>query len=101
MARRTISRRFCPEVVGFLFLWGGSEVGTNRTRSRRKASLTSSALRRWPQWIGSKVPPKRPIFIRNEGGLSAAHSKEKSNSLRESGWRLNRCRFQVSGLARG
>jgi hypothetical protein len=53
-------------VAGFFLFSGGSEAGTNRTRSRDKASLTSSALRRWPQWIGSKVPPKRPIRIQTE-----------------------------------
>src|SRR3954470_2539406 len=30
------------------------------TRSRWNASASSVASRRWPKWIGSKVPPKRP-----------------------------------------
>src|ERR1700755_238183 len=28
--------------------------------STRNASASSVASRRWPKWIGSKVPPKRP-----------------------------------------
>src|SRR3954463_13964021 len=38
------------------------------TWSRRNASASSVASRRYPKWIGSEVPPKRP-----SAGKSAAH----------------------------
>src|ERR1043166_3152356 len=39
------------------------DAGTNRIRSSDRDSRTSSALLRWPQWIGSKVPPNSPILM--------------------------------------
>src|SRR5712691_2386239 len=42
---------------------GGAPEGRKATRSRRSASRAFSAARRCPRWIGSKVPPSRPIFI--------------------------------------
>ena len=35
-------------------------AGMNRTRSRPSASRASSAIARWPRWIGSNVPPNEP-----------------------------------------
>ena len=44
--------------------WGGSPEGTKATRSRPSPSRAVSAARRCPRWMGSKVPPRRPILTR-------------------------------------
>ena len=60
-------------------LCGGSRRGTNSMRSRPSASRTSSAARRWPRWIGLKVPPKMPI--RAARLRSSAHSRSWPSPL--------------------
>src|SRR5690606_4677315 len=45
-----------------------------RTSSRLSASASSCARRRWPKWIGSKVPPSRPtsFMLESEAYLAVA-----------------------------
>src|SRR3712207_96346 len=44
-------------------LWGGIPPGTNMTRERSSSPMTCSAMIMCPWWMGSKVPPKIPLFI--------------------------------------
>src|SRR6478672_6905879 len=47
----------------------------NSTWSRRNASASSVASRRWPKWIGSNVPPNKPsAWPRDLPALSSATS---------------------------
>src|SRR5689334_18756000 len=59
MAKRcwkSVSLRFC--------LCGGRSAGTKYTRPRPNFSAAARATARWPWCTGSKVPPKRAIFMR-------------------------------------
>src|SRR5579859_5154584 len=50
-------------VTGCLRLCGGMSPGTNKTLPSLQRSSAAWATARCPLWIGSKVPPKRPIFM--------------------------------------
>ena len=55
---RRDARPASPRSAG---LCGGSPAGTNRIRSRPRASRASSAIARCPMWMGSNVPPMTPM----------------------------------------
>src|SRR6266849_4847697 len=42
-------------------LCGGAAAGTNTTWSSRSRSSISSAISRWPKWMGLKEPPKTAL----------------------------------------
>src|SRR5580692_9900905 len=50
-------------VSGCFCLCGGTFAGTNRTCFSEQRAAAACASARCPRWIGSKLPPKRPIFI--------------------------------------
>src|ERR1700732_3535792 len=50
-------------VSGCFCLCGGTFAGTNSTCRREYRLEAARASVRCPRWIGSKLPPKRPIFI--------------------------------------
>ena len=58
-----MARRSAKEAVERLDLSGWMPTGAKRTRSRAKASAAAEASRRWPRWMGSKVPPKKATRI--------------------------------------
>src|SRR5438309_1947851 len=58
MAKRcwkSVSLRFC--------LCGGRSAGTKYTRPKPNFSAAARATAMWPRCTGSKVPPKRAIFM--------------------------------------
>src|SRR5208282_4709539 len=50
-------------VSGCFCLWGGTLAGTNSTCRSEWRLAAAWASARCPRWMGSKLPPKRPIFI--------------------------------------
>src|SRR3569623_1083998 len=60
-ARRSMVSR-CSACARGAARWGGTPQGMSRTGSRPSSSSKSIAGRRWPKWMGSKVPPRRPIM---------------------------------------
>ena len=60
-ASSTMRRRWGAGVIPSASLCGGTAAGTKRISSSPSASRTSSAARRCPRWIGSKVPPRMPM----------------------------------------
>src|SRR5262245_16173801 len=58
MASRTISYRSSAGASESAGLWGGAAAGTNSTRSSASCSRASSAISRWPKWMGLNDPPK-------------------------------------------
>ena len=67
---------------------GGLPVGRNRTSASCSSCHSSNAVRRWPQWIGSKVPPNRPM-----GAISG-------RSAAQHGLRRGRAAAQLRGEQR-
>ncbi len=61
IASSVIAARSSARLRGSPALWGGEAAGMKSTRSRPRTSRASSALARWPTWMGSNVPPRIPI----------------------------------------
>src|SRR5918998_5782336 len=62
-AASTMSKRSSAEARTLeASLWGGIPPGTNTTRVRPSSPITCSAIIMCPWWMGSKVPPKIPLF---------------------------------------
>src|SRR5271157_5966309 len=76
-ASRVMARRTAKGVSSPGALCGGCAAGMNQRRLNDKASQTSSAARRWPKWMGLKVPPKRPsLSLGSSSDLAVAINDE-------------------------
>jgi hypothetical protein len=62
----TIARRCRASDTGCLGLWGGWCAGNRTMRETASVSFTSIAIRRWPLWKGSNVPPKSATDVRTD-----------------------------------
>jgi len=63
-AADAMANRCCASETGCLGLWGGWWEGRSTILGRPSVSRTSIAMRRWPLWNGSNVPPNRAADIR-------------------------------------
>ncbi len=64
VASATIAYRWKKSLTGCFCLCGGTLAGTNKTRCKLNFSVAARASAMCPRWIGSNVPPSRPMFMR-------------------------------------
>ena len=62
-ASAAMAKRWNGEATGCTGRCGGTCDGTTSTRGRSNASRAATAAARWPQWIGSSVPPRIPMRV--------------------------------------
>jgi hypothetical protein len=58
-----MAARCSYDVAALPRLWGGFQATENTTRSSPRVSRAAVAMRVWPRWGGSNVPPRIPTRL--------------------------------------